>query len=96
MVHIFLTLPVKGRASDHAPEVSALNARCAHRLIHSALLELKWLRFHVEDSTFPTGTDSEASLMSEVLALTLRVHNVPRAPLLDGRILLHQQDRADA
>ena len=97
MMQTLLTLPVKGRTSDHAPEVGALNAKCAHWLIHSALSESRRSRLHpAEGSTLPTGTDSEASPMSEVPALTLCSLNVPRAPVLDGRILLHQQDRADA
>ena len=91
------TLPVKDRTSDHAPEVSALNARCAHWLIHSAPSESKRSRLHpAEGSTFPTGTDSEVSLVSEGPALTGCSQSVPWVLLLDGRISLRPQGRADA
>jgi hypothetical protein len=92
-----LTLPVKGRAADHTPVASAVNAKCAHWLIHSAQSESQRSRLHpAEDATFPAGTDPEVSLVSEGPALTGFSQSVPWVLLLDGRILLRPQGRAGA
>ena len=70
-MHTLLTLPVKGRATDHTPVASALNAKCAHWLTLSAPSVSQRSRLHpAEDATFPAGTDPEVSLVSGGLALT--------------------------